>query len=70
MRFNLNRDGSLAARPVVVQQRGFDGDGELALEHAKHARQAIQLAAPFDLPEEYYPAYKTVTLTLDWRLGS
>ena len=29
----------------------------------------MQLAAPFDLPEEYYEAWKTITANLDWRLA-
>ncbi|MBX7532924.1 hypothetical protein K3165_08320 [Qipengyuania sp. 1XM1-15A] len=64
--FRLNRDGSLASLPNVVKQIGFGGDEGLASEHAKMARFAIIEAAPFNLPEEFYPAYETVTLTLDW----
>jgi hypothetical protein len=27
------------------------------------------LAAPFDLPQEYYEAWKVITVDFDWRLA-
>lgn len=59
--WNLNRDGSLAGRPSVVRQEGInDANRAQAARHAEQAVRAVQLAAPFDLPEEYYDAWKRV----------
>lgn len=70
IRFRLNPDGSLAGRPVLVSQRGEnDTNRAQAGRHAEQAIRAAQLAAPFDLPEEYYSAWKTVTLDFDWKLA-
>jgi len=59
--WNLNRDGTLAGRPTVVRQEGInDANRAQAGRHAEQAIRAVQLAAPFDLPEEYYDAWKRV----------
>lgn len=59
--WNLNRDGTLAGRPTVVRQEGItDANRPQANRHAEQAIRAVQLAAPFDLPEEYYDAWKRV----------
>ncbi|MCP5397056.1 MAG: energy transducer TonB [Sphingomonadaceae bacterium] len=59
--FDLNPDGSLAGRPRVVRQSG-DNPTNLAQKdlHAERAIRAVQLAAPFDLPPEYYNAWKRI----------
>lgn len=63
--FRLNEDGSLAGRPRVVGQSGItDGNRPQAQLHAERAIRAVQLAAPFDLPPEYYNAWKNIT---EWR---
>lgn len=60
--WNLNRDGSLAGTPQVVRQEGItDANRPQAARHAEQAIRAVQLAAPFDLPAEYYDAWKRVT---------
>jgi outer membrane biosynthesis protein TonB len=60
--FNLNRDGSLDGRPTVLRQTGItDINRNQAARHAEQAVRAVQLAAPFDLPPEYYDAWKRVT---------
>ncbi len=60
--FNLNEDGSLAGRPRVVSQSGVTDSNSPQKElHAERAIRAVQLAAPFDLPPEYYEAWKRVT---------
>jgi protein TonB len=60
--FNLNRDGSLAGTPRVVKQDGInDTNRAQATRHAEQAIRAVQLAAPFDLPDEYYDAWKRVS---------
>ena len=59
--FDLNPDGSLKGRPRVRSQSGInDSNRAQAARHAENAIRAVQLAAPFDLPEEYYEAWKTV----------
>lgn len=70
LRFRLNADGSLAGRPEVVRQSGVtDVNKPQAGRHAEQAIRAVQLAAPFDLPEEYYEAWKVVTVDFDWKLS-
>lgn len=60
--FNLNRDGSLAGTPSVVRQLGInDVNRNQAARHAEQAIRAVRLAAPFDLPDEYYDAWKRVS---------
>ena len=70
VRFRLNPDGSLAGRPQLVSQRGESAtNAAQAGRHGEQAIRAVQLAAPFDLPSEYYEAWKTVTLDFDWKLA-
>jgi hypothetical protein len=60
--FNLNRDGTLAGTPTVVRQLGInDTNRNQAERHAEQAIKAVRLAAPFDLPAEYYDAWKRVS---------
>lgn len=59
--WNLNPDGSLAGRPVVVSQSGInDSNRAQAQRHAEQAIRAVQLAAPFNLPAVYYDKWKRV----------
>ncbi|MEQ5787452.1 energy transducer TonB [Erythrobacter sp. NFXS35] len=59
--FDLNEDGSLKGRPRLRSQSGVsDSNRAQAARHAENAIRAVQLAAPFDLPAEYYEAWKTV----------
>ncbi len=59
--WSLNRDGTLMGRPTLVRQEGItDSNRPQAERHAEQAIRAVQLAAPFDLPEEYYDAWKRV----------
>ena len=70
VRFRLNPDGTLSGRPEVVRQTGVnDTNRAQAGRHGEQAVRAVQLAAPFDLPQEYYEAWKVVTANLDWRLA-
>ncbi len=63
--FRLNEDGSLAGRPRVVSQSGItDSNRPQAPLHAERAIRAVQRAAPFDLPDEYYEAWKNIS---QWR---
>ena len=60
--WSLNRDGSLAGRPTVVRQEGInDANRAQADRHAEQAIRAVQLAAPFELPDEFYDAWKRVS---------
>lgn len=59
--FRLNEDGSLAGRPRVVRQSGItDSNRPQAPLHAERAIRAVQRAAPFDLPDEYYNVWKSI----------
>lgn len=66
----LNRDGSLAGQPRVVQQTGQTDSNRPQQElHKERALAAIRLAAPFNgLPEEYYDGWKAFRLSFDRRL--
>lgn len=70
LRWNLNRDGSLSGTPQVVRQEGItDANRPQAGRHAEQAIRAVQLAAPFNLPPEYYDTWKRVTIRFDKRLS-
>lgn len=59
--WELNPDGTLKGRPRVVRQTGItDSNRPQASLHAERAIRAVQLAAPFNLPEEYYDAWKSI----------
>jgi periplasmic protein TonB len=61
LRFRLNPDGSLAGAPTFVRQTGVtEVNRPQADRHRELAIRAVQLAAPFELPEEYYEAWKVV----------
>lgn len=60
--WDLNADGTLAGRPRIVDQQGITPANEAqAKRHAEQAIRAVQLAAPFDLPEMYYSGWKRIT---------
>ena len=69
--FDLNPDGSLAGRPRVVSQSGVtDANRAQQARHAEQAIRAVQLAAPYDLPAQYYPLWKHVaSFRFDRRLS-
>ncbi|MFZ9395494.1 MAG: energy transducer TonB [Erythrobacter sp.] len=59
--FDLNEDGSLKGRPRLLRQSGVnDSNRPQASLHAERAIRAVQLAAPFELPAEYYNAWKSI----------
>jgi len=63
--WELNPDGSLKGTPRVVSQSGVtDSNRPQQQLHAERAIRAVQLAAPFDLPEEFYDKWKRIT---SWR---
>lgn len=58
--WDLNPDGSLKGVPRLVSQTGVnDSNRPQAKLHAERAIRAIQLAAPFNLPAEYYDVWKS-----------
>lgn len=60
--FDLNPDGSLAGPPRMVRQDGVnEANRAQAGRHAEQAIRAVQLAAPFDLPPQYYNAWKHIS---------
>ncbi len=69
--WNLNADGSLSGTPRVVRQLGInDANRPQASRHAEQAVRAVQLAAPFNLPAEYYDGWKRIsTFRFDKRLS-
>ncbi len=59
--WELNSDGSLAGRPRLVSQTGItDSNRPQAALHAERAIRAVQLAAPFDLPDEFYDKWRRI----------
>jgi len=57
--FDLNPDGTLNGTPRVVRQDGITPSNKpQAPLHAENAIRALRLAAPFDLPKEYYDVWK------------
>ena len=66
----LGRDGSLAGEPRVLRQTGVTDSNRAQAElHAERAIRAVKLAAPFNLPAEYYDAWKVISPIFDKRLG-
>ena len=60
--WRLNRNGSLSGTPRVVRQLGInDANRPQASRHAEQAVRAVQLAAPFNLPSEYYDGWKRIS---------
>jgi len=69
VRFRLNKDGTLIGSPTIVSQSGVTPTNEAQkARHAEQAIRAVRLAAPFDLPEEFYDKWKTINSTFDRRL--
>ncbi|WAT17685.1 energy transducer TonB [Aurantiacibacter sp. MUD11] len=70
VRFRLNRDGSLAAAPEVLRTTGQnDANRAQVRRHQEQAVRAVRLAAPFNLPEQFYSGWRVVTSNFDNRLA-
>ena len=60
--FDLSRDGTLAGPVQVISQDGVtDANRRQAELHKENAIRAVKLAQPFQLPPEYYDAWKHLT---------
>ena len=65
----LARDGSIIGEPQVVDQTGINASNRSqAGLHRENAIRAVRLAAPFNLPGEYYDAWKVIRPRFDRRL--
>jgi hypothetical protein len=71
LRWNLNRDGTLAGPVEFIRQDGRTEANRAQWErHREQAIRAVQLAAPFDLPDQYYDTWKRVgPIRFDKRLS-
>jgi len=68
--WDLNPDGTLAGSPRFVSQTGVtDANRPQAERHKEQALKAVRLAAPFELPAQYYAAWKRVRFTFDWKIN-
>ncbi|MEG3179161.1 cell envelope biogenesis protein TolA [Sphingomonas sp. LT1P40] len=66
----LKPDGSLAAPPRVIGQTGVNASNRAQAElHKERALNAARLAAPFNLPAEYYEAWKILKPNFDRNLS-
>lgn len=69
VRFRLNRDGTLAGEPSCVSQTGVTASNATQKGlHCERAVRAVRLAAPFDLPDQFYDKWKLITSRFDRRL--
>ena len=67
--WELNRDGSLNGRPRCLSQRGInDSNRPQASLHCERAIRAVQLAAPFNLPDQFYSRWDDLEWDFDRRL--
>ncbi len=68
--WDLNRDGTLKGRPRCRVEPGSitDSNQPQASLHCERAIRAVQLAAPFDLPDQFYDRWKALEWQFDRRL--
>jgi hypothetical protein len=68
--WDLNPDGSLKGRPRLVSQTGKTASNEpQQRRHVEQAIRAVELAAPFDLPAQFYDRWKRLTWHFDRNLS-
>ena len=68
--WDLNPDGSLKGQPRLVSQTGkTDSNAPQQKRHVEQAIRAVQLAAPFKLPPEFYDHWKRLTWHFDRNLS-
>lgn len=69
VRFRLNADGSLSGSPSCVSTTGVTASNAAQKDlHCERAIRAVRLAAPFNLPEQFYDKWKLITSRFDRRL--
>jgi hypothetical protein len=69
VRFRLNQDGSLAGDPSCTSQTGVTASNATQKGlHCERAIRAVRLAAPFELPDQFYDKWKLITSRFDRRL--
>ena len=60
--WDMDVDGNLLGRPRVVRQEGItDANRAQAARHAEQAIRAVEIAEPFDLPSQYFAAWRHVS---------
>lgn len=70
LEWDLNPDGSLAGAPRVLSQNGITPANQAqAGRHKEQAIKAVRLAAPFGLPAQFYPAWRHLRFTFDWKIN-
>lgn len=68
--WDLNPDGSLNGQPRLVSQTGKTASNAPQQQrHVEQAIRAVELAAPFKLPEQYYDHWKRLTWHFDRNLS-
>ncbi|WP_309622062.1 hypothetical protein [Novosphingobium sp.] len=69
--WDLNPDGTMAGSPRVVRQEGITpANRAQAARHAEEAIKAVKLVGKFDLPPQYYSAWKHIaSFRFDRSLG-
>ena len=68
--FRLNRDGSLANTPRALRTNGQNANNRAQVtRHQEQAVRAVRLAAPFNLPEDYYSVWRDIEWNFDNRLA-
>jgi outer membrane biosynthesis protein TonB len=66
----LAKDGSIIGAPQVVDQIGENASNRTqAGLHRENAIKAVRLAAPFNLPADYYDAWRVIRPRFDRRLS-
>lgn len=67
IRFQLDSKGRISKPPERIEPRSIDSHGKLILVASERAIRAIQLCAPFNLPEEEYELWRNedIILTFD-----
>ncbi|MGB3167427.1 MAG: hypothetical protein WBA68_11700 [Alteraurantiacibacter sp.] len=69
VRFRLNRDGSLRGQPDCIRQTGQTASNAPQVDlHCERAKRAVLRASPFNLPEQFYAQWQTITSQFDRRL--
>lgn len=69
LELRLAEDGTLIGEPRLVRQSGVtDSNRSQARLHVEQAIKAAKLAAPFQLPTQYYDTWKVIRPVFDKRL--